>query len=341
MRAAAPQTAALAVEHGFADEAVEPGAYLLNLPHPSRELDGAGPTPDLNSFPGIMKWWSEMMAGPQQPRHPAMVAIVQLEGTIVDGDGPLDQGMITAEATVRLLEQIQGNDRIKAVVLRINSGGGSASASDRIFQAVRRLDADKPVVALFDDAAASGGYYIGIGAREIVSHRGTITGSIGVFALFPDLSEMRTLMGVHRTALNTDPRSDLFTTNAMSEERRAGIKHLVMDMDKRFQGLVAERRGLEADIVKGLASGRVYTGAQAANKGLVDTIGSLPDAVEAARKAAGIDQPLPIEVYPKPQGLSAMLGLGPMSAAPQWLKVLGEHQHLPKVWSWHYLPDVR
>ena len=133
---------------------------------------------------------------------------------------------------------------------------------------MRRLDAVKPVVALFDDAAASGGYYIGIGARQIMSHHGTITGSIGVFALFPDLSGMRNLMGVHRTTLNSDPRADLFTTNEMSDERRAGITHLVMDMDRRFQGLVAERRGLAAEIVKGLASGRVYTGAEAAKKGL-------------------------------------------------------------------------
>ena len=89
MRAAAPQTAALAVEHGFADRAAEPGAFMLGLPKPQRDMDGSSPKPDLNSLPGIMKWWSEMMAGPQQSRHKAVVAVVQLEGTIVDGDGPL------------------------------------------------------------------------------------------------------------------------------------------------------------------------------------------------------------------------------------------------------------
>ena len=341
LRAVAPQTGALAVQHGFADKTVEPGAFLLDLPQPSTDLDGSGPAPDLNSLPGIMKWWTKLMAGPQQSRHPAMVAVVQLEGTIVDGDGPLDQGMITAEATVDLLQEIADNERIKAVVLRINSGGGSASASDRIFHAVRRLDERKPVVALFDDAAASGGYYIGIGARKILSHHGSITGSIGVFALFPDLSGMRDLMGIHRTTLKSDPRADLFSTNAMSPEREAGVKHLVMDMDQRFRSLVATRRGLEADAVQGLASGRVFTGSDAAKNGLIDAIGTLPDAVLAARTAAGIERPLPLEVYPKAQGLSGMLGLGPVSAAPQWLKVLLANKQLPQIWSWHYLPTPR
>ena len=341
MRADAPQSGASALQHGFANTLVEPGAFMRELPQPSRELDNSGPLPDLESLPGIMRWWSQMMAGPRQTKHPAMVAIIQLEGTIVDGDGPLDQGMITAEGAVRLLEEIEANERVKAVVLRINSGGGSASASDRIYQAVRRLDEVKPVVALFDDAAASGGYYIGMGARQIVSHRSTITGSIGVFALMPDLSSMRNLAGIHRTTLNSDPRADLFTTNAMTDERRAGIRHLVEEMDRRFQGLVSERRSMEAEAVKKLASGKVFTGEQALANGLVDEMGTLPDAVSLARKAAQIDKALPIEVYPKAQGLASMLGMGPMSLGPKWLKSLMRNSKVPVIWSWHYLPEVR
>ncbi|TVR43141.1 MAG: S49 family peptidase [Planctomycetota bacterium] len=347
-RASAPQTSALAKQLGLIDRSVDPQSFFHQLQEPSRHLESGGSAPDLESFTGIMNWWRQMMSGPRQTRHPQVVAVVQWEGMIVDGEGDVHQGLIGAGESVRLLEQLADDSRVVAVVLRINSGGGSAGASDRIYHAIRRLDAKKPVIALFDDIAASGGYYLGIGARQIVAHQSTITGSIGVFAMLPDLSGTRSLLGIHRTTLRTDPRADLFATNAIDDERLAAMQAVVDDMDQRFRELVGQRRGLAPEAVKALAQGRIFGGNAAHKHGLVDALGTLPDAVELARNAAEIDRPLPLRIYPQRRGLADMLGLGPLAQLPPWLRHLaglggagqnpiGEGQ----LWSWRALPQIR
>jgi protease-4 len=199
------------------------------------------------------------------------------------------------------------------VVVRINSGGGSAGASDRIHHAVRRLAAAKPVVALYDAVCASGGYYIGCAAQEIMVHRGTITGSIGVFAMVPDLHGARARLGIYRHTVASGPRSGLFSTDAFTQEKEAAFRQVVLDVDQRFQALVAERRKIDLKKMADLAGGRVFSGDEAVANGLADRLGDLPAAVARARELAGISDPLPLERLPEAGGLAAKLGLGGVS----------------------------
>jgi protease-4 len=244
-------------------------------------------------------------------KYAKAVAVVELAGEIIGGGDSRPGETIAPLDTCEMLDEIASNERIKAVVLRIDSPGGDANASDRIHHAVRRLTEKKPVVALFDGVAASGGYYIGCAADEIQVHRATITGSIGVFALVPNASAALDLLGVHRHSVSTGPRAETMSVTApFTSERQAALLQVIEDVDRRFQGLVASRRKIDAAKVHDLAGGRVYIGEQAVANGLADGFGTLSTAVAAARKRAGIEETLPLEVYPRERGLLARLGMG-------------------------------
>jgi protease-4 len=309
-RARAPQTSSIAVAAKLADRAVEPGAWLRDQPGPVRHFSSGRDLPDLGSLSGMVSFWKTLMEGDQPPKHAQMVAVVELEGMIIDGEVSLPGETIAGTDTADLFDRLATDAHVVAVVVRVNSGGGSAGASDRIHFAVRRCAAAKPVVALFDGVAASGGYYLGCAAREIMVHRGTITGSIGVFAVTPDLEGTRELLGIHRHTISTGPRADLFSTGPFTAEKEAGLRQVIAAVDARFQGLVAERRKLDPAKVAELAGGRVYGGDEAIALGLADRLGDLPTAVARARELAGIKNPLPIERLPRGGGLAARLGLG-------------------------------
>ena len=308
--AQAPQTAAIARQLGLVTAAVEPGAWLRGQPEPVRHLKTGTEQPKLSNPMEILTFVSQMLNGEKRQRPARCVAVVELEGSIIDGDGSLPGYTIAGNDTARMFDRLITDDAVVAVVLRINSGGGSAGASDRIHHAVRRLSAVKPVVALYDAVCASGGYYIGCAAREIMVHRGTITGSIGVFAMVPDLEGMRSRLGIHRHTVASGPRAGLFSTDAFTPEKEAAFRQVVMDVDRRFQALVAERRAIDPVKMSGLAGGRVFSGDEAVANGLADRLGDLPSAVARARELAGITDPLPLERLPEVGGLAARLGLG-------------------------------
>jgi protease-4 len=308
-RALSPQTSTVALATHLADRAVEPGAWLRDQPAPMRYFKAERETPDLSSLGGMMAFWKTLTEGESRPRYPQMVAIVELEGMIVDGDSSTPGYTIGGTDTAQLFDRLAGDSQVVAVVVRVDSGGGSADASDRIHFALRRLAAVKPVVALFDSVAASGGYYLGCAAREIMVHRGTITGSIGVFAVVPDLEGTRDLLGIHRYSIVTGPRAELFSTGAFTAEKEAALRQVIVTVDGRFQSLVAARRKLSAAKVAELAGGRVFSGDEAVALGLADRLGTLPDAVARARELAGIKTPLPLERFPHSGGLAARLGL--------------------------------
>jgi protease-4 len=308
-RAHSPQTSALAISTKLVDRAVEPGAWLREQPAPMRYFKSDHDAPDLSSLAGMMSFWKTLTEGPERPHYPQSVAIVELEGMIVDGDSSQPGYTICGTDTAQIFDRLAADEQVVAVVVRVNSGGGSAVASDRIHFAIRRCAAVKPVVALFDGVAASGGYYLGCAAREILVHRGTITGSIGVFAVVPDLEGTRDLLGIHRHTIATGPRADLFSTGAFTPEKESALRQVIVTVDARFQGLVAERRKLPPSKVAELAGGRVYSGEEAINLGLADRLGSLPSAVARARELAGIKTMLPLERFPQGGGLAARLGL--------------------------------
>lgn len=311
--AQAPQTSAIAKQLGLVTAVAEPGAWLRSQPGPVRYLKTGAESPKLSTFPEIMTFVSQMMNGEQRQRPKRYVAVVELEGSIIDGDGSMPGYTIAGNDTARMFDKLIDDSAVVAVVLRINSGGGSAGASDRIHHAVRRLSAVKPVVALYDAVCASGGYYIGCAAREIMVHRGTITGSIGVFAMVPDLDGTRARLGIHRHTVASGPRSGLFSTDEFTPEKEAAFRQVVNDVDHRFQALVAERRKIDLAKMADLAGGRVFSGDEAVANGLADRLGDLPSAVARARELAGVTEPLPLERLPEPGGLAAKLGLGGVS----------------------------
>lgn len=314
-RGRSPQTPDLAKELKLVDAVAEPGAWLAKLPEPVRwQGDDAGKAPEPAGMAGMMQLMTKLLQGDAAPRYAKAVAVIELAGEITGGESNPGR-TIGPDDTCRMLDEIADDERIPAVVLRLDSPGGDAGASDRIHHAVRRLAEKKPVVALFDAVSASGGYYIGCAADEILVHRATITGSIGVFALIPDAGGTLDLLGIHRFAVSTGPRADLMSLTApFSPEREAGLRQIVEDVDKRFQGLVAERRKLEPAKVAELAGGRVFTGEQAVGNGLADGFGTLASAVAAARKRAKIGEQLPLERYPRDRGLFSRLGMGGVSA---------------------------
>jgi protease-4 len=309
-RAQAPQTAAIAKEYGLVDAAVEPGAWLKNQPGPVRYLRQETNKPDFNSLAGIMAFMNELMEGEQKKTRTRSVAVVELEGSIIEGDVSAPGYTIAGHDTAALFDRLINDTNIVGVVVRINSGGGSAGASDRAYYALKRLAAVKPVVALFDAVCASGGYYIGCAAKEIMVHRGTITGSIGVFAMIPDLEATRALFGVNRHTISTGPRAEVFSTSSFTADKEAAIRQVVVAVDERFQSIVAENRRLALDKVHELAGGRVFSGDEAVALGLADRLGDLPAAVARVRELAGINEALPLERLPYASGLAARLGLG-------------------------------
>ena len=314
-RARSPQTPAIAKELKLVDATAEPGAWLAKLPEPVRWQGDDAKNPEAPGMAGLMQLATKLLQGDQGPKYAKAVGVIELAGEIVGGGESVPGQSIAPDDTIEMLEEVANNDRLPTVVLRIDSPGGDAGASDRIHHAVRRLAEKKPVIALFDSVAASGGYYIGCAADEILVHRATITGSIGVFALVPDASGALDLLGIHRFGVTTGPRADLMSLTApFTPEREAALRQVIDDVDQRFQGLVAERRKIDPAKVHDLAGGRVYTGEEAVGNGLADGFGTLASAVAEARKRAKIDETLPLERYPHGKGLLARLGMGGVQA---------------------------
>jgi protease-4 len=212
------------------------------------------------------------------------------------------------------------------VIIRIDSPGGDAIASEEIWGAVESLRQNVPVIVSMSDVAASGGYYMAAGADEIVAAPSTLTGSIGVFGVLFNASGIYDKLGIDWDTLETNPAADFPTTiRALSEEEREVFRGLIEHTYLSFLGRVAEGRGMTEAEVDGVAQGRVWSGAAAAERGLVDRVGGLEVALAAARDAAGLDPDAPVElhVYPRPQTLLERLrdafylrGVGAAASGP-------------------------
>lgn len=209
---------------------------------------------------------------------------------------------IVGEKVVDDLRALREDDDVKAVVLRVNSGGGSAYASEQIWREVELLKEKKPVVVSMGGMAASGGYYISCGANKIYAEPATLTGSIGIFGMIPDISELVTQkVGLKFDAVKTNALSDMGT---MSRPMNAEESRLMQAMVERgyetFTGRVAIGRKMPIEKVKNIAEGRVWTGEQAKELGLVDKLGNLSDAVKAAAKLAKVEKYNTVD-YPAPE----------------------------------------
>ena len=224
------------------------------------------------------------------------IAVYYAYGDIVnEASNSLTSGgshSIIGTKVVNDLRELREDKNIKAVVIRVNSGGGSAYASEQIWREVELLKAEKPVVISMGGMAASGGYYISCGANKIYAEPTTITGSIGIFGMIPDMSELITQkVGVKFDVVKTNALSDF---GSMSRPMNAEEGRLMQAQIERgyetFTGRVAMGRKLPNDSVKAIAEGRVWTGEQALKIGLVDKLGNLNDAIKCAAKLAELKE---------------------------------------------------
>ena len=219
------------------------------------------------------------------------VAVVHAAGPIVSGtaDGGLFGSQVIADRTMASwLRQAREDSRVEALVLRVDSPGGSGLASDLIWREIQRFQAtDRPVVVSMGNAAASGGYYIAAPADYVLAQPGTITGSIGVFGGKLTIGGVYDNVGVSETTFRRGRLSDLFSaTEPFSDEGRAVYRTFLQDFYDRFLAIVAEGRGLPTDAVHEVAQGRVWTGEQALERQLVDGLGGLEAAIEKASELA-------------------------------------------------------
>ena len=212
------------------------------------------------------------------------IAILYAEGSIKSGNSSND---INDRYYIKQLEKLKDNDDVKAVVLRINSGGGSAYASEQIWKAVADLKAKKPIVVSMGDYAASGGYYIACNASKIVAQPSTLTGSIGIFGMFPNVEGLSKKIGFSYDNVKTNKFSDFGNvTRPMREEEKIILQDYINRGYDLFINRCSEGRGIPKDSIDKIAQGRVWTGSQALRIGLVDALGGIDKAVIEAAKLA-------------------------------------------------------
>ncbi|BCG46341.1 signal peptide peptidase SppA, 36K type [Citrifermentans bremense] len=206
------------------------------------------------------------------------VGLVELKGMIVDG-----------QETVRQLRELKKDDRVKAVVLRIDSPGGVVGPSQEIYAAVKGLAKVKKVVVSMGSVAASGGYYAAAPATLIYSNPGTITGSIGVLMKFSNIEGLMDKVGLKAFTIKTGKFKDVGSpVRPMSDEERSMLQGVIDSTHQQFIKAVAEGRRLPVEKVRAIADGRIFSGEQALAEKLVDKIGTLQDAVEEAGRLGGI-----------------------------------------------------
>jgi len=218
------------------------------------------------------------------------------------------KGIITsAEKTIRDLTDFRQNRHIRAIVLRIDSPGGTVGASQEIFEEVKRTNAVKPVVASFGSVAASGGYYAALGARKIVTSPGTLTGSIGVIVKFPNLTEIFDKIGYRSEIVKSGKLKDIGAINRpMTSEERALLQEIIDNVHQQFVDAVARSRNLPREQVLKLADGRIFSGEQALKAGLVDQFGNFTDAVALAAREADMKNEHPPLEYPRERDFSLL-----------------------------------
>lgn len=226
------------------------------------------------------------------------IAVYYAEGNIVETSSTdIMDGDIVSSKVTRDLRKLRDNDDIKAVVLRVNSPGGSAYASEQIWREVVRLKKEKPVVVSMGDYAASGGYYISCAATHIFAEPTTLTGSIGIFGMFPSGEKLlKDKLGLDFDVVKTNEMSDLgtsvggmLTTRPFNAAEREVFQDYINNGYKLFVSRCAEGRNMSVEAIEQIAEGRVWTGEDAKGLGLVDTLGGIDDAIAFAAQLAGIE----------------------------------------------------
>ncbi|MFN2556085.1 MAG: signal peptide peptidase SppA [Nitriliruptorales bacterium] len=224
------------------------------------------------------------------------VAVVHVAGPIQDSVGTPFGPVATPVALRERLETAERDPRVRAVVLRLNSPGGTVAASQEMADLIGSFSL--PIVVSMGDLAASGGYYLSTRADRIVAQPGTLTGSIGVIMTILDMQGLLDKIGVKYDAVTAGEHKDMLAPGRMTPERRAILQTMADQLYGQFVTAVAEGRGLPEQEVRALATGQPYTGTQALELGLVDALGGLDTAIEQAEELAGIEDAELVELRP-------------------------------------------
>ncbi len=246
------------------------------------------------------------------------VGVAELEGEIISSKG-----------FVKSLKKLVENEKINAIVVRIDSPGGAVGASEEIFSAIKQADKKKPVVCSLSSIAASGGIYSAMGCRKIIANRGTLTGSIGVIMMSPNVGDLIKEYGVKMTVIKSGKYKDSGSPfRTVTDGDRAILQNVVDSAYEQFVDVIAQSRGLEHEAVKKFADGRVITGDQAKELGLIDETGDLNRAAKVALEFSGDDAEPEIILPKKPTNFMALLEQTQESRLYHWISSLGRTQLL-------------
>ena len=313
---------------GYEDEVISALAGTMKIDDPklSRDYAEQKMDSDFSGIGGLVKL-VEMLSGQKQQAvggRQKQVAIVHLTGEIKEGQGSddlLGGGSAGSGSVIDAIRTAANDEQVVAIVLRIDSPGGSALASDLIWREVERTE--KPVVASLSDVAASGGYYVAVAADKIVASPGTLTGSIGVVGGKIAIGGALEKFGIHTDVVSKGRNAGwLSMQTPFTDQEREVFLATMKDVYRLFTSKVAAGRKLDMEKLATLAEGRVFTGRMAKEAGLVDRLGTLEDAIDEARKLAGLadDEELQRVLLPEPRGLFDDLfgmtaGAAPVAAA--------------------------
>ncbi len=236
------------------------------------------------------------------------IALLKLHGVIMqDGLADPASGIISATSVKAMIDKAKSDDQVKAVILDIDSPGGSVVPSVQIYEALKDLDQAKPIVALYSgEVAASGAVYLSMGARKIVSYPETLTGSIGVIAEFFDLSGLMEKYGVRQNVIKSGQFKDIGNpARAMTDAEEQLLQGLIDETYDQFVSVIVENRALAENTVREFADGRIFSGTQALELGMVDGLGDQDEAEQLAKELAGITEAQIVE-YEEPLSFGSL-----------------------------------
>lgn len=341
-----PWSAEEARERGLIDGVAYPDEWRRAMrrelgdvvPEPGESKEGATPRKDRHLLVELRRWmrlrrWEHSLRRMVSPKRG--VVVVPLEGSIVDSDAPYGPAGRIAPRPVRsLLRALRTDDDVAAVVLRVDSPGGSALASDMLWHELRRLARTKPLVASMGNVAASGGYYLAMAGDEVLADALTITGSIGVVAGKFDGAALLEKVGLSRDVLSYGAHSGMNSpSRGWTESERERLRAHIAEVYGTFVGKAAACRGVEVDELEPHARGRIWTGTQARERGLIDGVGSLEDAVRraAVRAKLGADYDVWLAETARPSLLDRVRQL-PGTATRGGFELLGVDRDWLRAW---------
>jgi len=282
---------------------------------------------DFSGITGMAKMMNLMMGAEPTPRKSSApkIAIISAVGPIMSGNSRADifgDESMGSTTIIKAIRQARDDSTVKAIVLRVDSPGGSALASDLMWHELETLEGKKPFVVSMGDVAASGGYYIAMGADRIFAEPGTLTGSIGVVGGKLAFEKFYEKIGITTSVVQRGKNSGVLSmTTPFSDAEREAMQKMLNDIYAQFTKKAAAGRKMDHEKLEKMARGRVYTGAQALQLGLVDELGTLTDAIAHAKKAAGLDPDQKLERLDLPKAISPFEQLfGPVDPSAASLK---------------------